>query len=548
MAVIADNKSRLIVLALCQYKFNIKKLMWEFNQKTVILCIQIMSIMSFNKMIRFFAALVGVIVLYGCQGGKAEKSAEVFLPEGKADTVLFKQAPFEWHITPRYDYSKVFVTKLFLCQAEFDKEYLGAYKMRDNGQSTVYMTCEQALEAIKGMDAVSPGLQKIVYLVGWQYNGHDSKYPAFFGGNESIKRPGDDDPLDSVRWLMREAKKYNTAVSLHINMFDAFEDSPAFQKYKEADVLAREKDGSYIFGDWGYKVSYAAEWEKGLSKWRIDSLCSLLPIQEAGTIHIDAFHNKVPRPRLENGKPVIRMESPISPWHGHTAEQDQEGKENIVKYLDSKGIDVTTEGAEMGMGKITDGWFPMFWHYNSLDKAMSLTASQACGGNIYGNIRAFGRSINGEAIFRDSPSVEEGIARFKNEFCKRTLITLYLNTFARKALVTDESGSAFGIFENGVRTQMKDNILTVAKDGEILSDEKDVFIPALWIGNSSVIAFSENGYDERTWTVPEGVKLSGRAKGWILDASGRKEFKNFEVKRGKVTLSLDPGEMVLITD
>ena len=30
--------------------------------------------------------------------------------------------------------------------------------------------------------------------------------------------------------------------------------------------------------------------------------------------------------------------------------------------------------------------------------------------------------------------------------------------------------------------------------------------------------------------------------------SFRKEFKNFEVKRGKVTLSLEPGEMVLITD
>ena len=85
---------------------------------------------------------------------------------------------------------------------EYDKEYLGAYKMRDNGKSTVYMTCEQALEAIKGMDAVTPGLQKIVYLVGWQYNGHDSKYPAFFEGNPLIKRACDDDPLDSVRWLM----------------------------------------------------------------------------------------------------------------------------------------------------------------------------------------------------------------------------------------------------------------------------------------------------------------------------------------------------------
>ncbi|MBO6249551.1 MAG: hypothetical protein J6N54_12130, partial [Bacteroidales bacterium] len=112
--------------------------------------------------------------------------------------------------------------------------------MRDNGQSTVYMTCEQALEAIKGMDAFTPGLPKIVYLVGWHYNGHDSKYPAFFEGNPAIKRASDDDPLDSVRWLMKEARKYNTYVSLHINMFDAFEDSPAFLKYKEADVLARE--------------------------------------------------------------------------------------------------------------------------------------------------------------------------------------------------------------------------------------------------------------------------------------------------------------------
>jgi hypothetical protein len=503
--------------------------------------------MSF-KMIRLFAAMAGIMFLSGCQSGKTEKTTDVFLPEGKADTTLFKQAPFVWHVTPRFDYSKVLVTKLFLCQAEYEKEYLGAYKMRDNGQSTVYMTCEQALEAIKGMDAFTPGLPKIVYLVGWQYNGHDSKYPAFFEGNAAVKRAEDDDPLDSVRWLMKEARKYNTYVSLHINMFDAFEDSPAFEKYKEADVLAREKDGSYIFGDWGYKVSYAAEWEKGLSKWRIDSLCSLLPIQEAGTIHIDAFHNAVPRPRLENGKPVIRMESPISPWHGHTAEQDMEGKANIVKYWDSKGIDVTTEGAEMGIGEITDGWFPMFWHYNSLDKAMSLTASQACGGNIYGPVRAFGRSLNGEAIFRDSPSLESAFGKFKEEFCKKTLITLYLNNFGRKALVSDEAGNLFGILENGVRTLLKDGALTVAKDGEILSDEKDVFVPALWLGDRSVIAYSESGCEGKTWTIPEGVKLSGKAKGWILDVSGRKEFKDFSVRKGTVTLTLAPGQMVLITD
>ena len=67
-------------------------------------------------------------------------------------------------------------------------------------------------------------------------------------------------------------------------------------EYVRADVLAREKDGKYILGDWAYKVSYAAEWEKGLLQKRVDRLCSILPIQEAGTIHVDAFHSAVPFP------------------------------------------------------------------------------------------------------------------------------------------------------------------------------------------------------------------------------------------------------------
>ena len=500
------------------------------------------------KVLVSITTIAALAVVCGCDGSKPARDADVFQPEGKSDTLFFEQAPFEWHVTPRYDYSKVFVTKLFLCQSEYDKEYLGAYKMRDNGQSTVYMTCEQALEAIKGMDALTPGLQKIVYLVGWQYNGHDSKYPAFFAGNPAVKRECDEDPLESVRWLMREARNHNTAVSLHINMFDAFEDSPAFDLYKKADVLARDKNGDYILGDWAYKVCYAAEWEKGLSRWRLDSLCSLLPLQEAGTIHIDAFHNSVPRPHIENGKPVIRMESPISPWHGYTAEQDQEGKANIVKYLDSKGIDVTTEGVDMNIGGVTDGWFPMYWHFGSLEHAMSLPASQSWGGNIYGKVRAFGRNMNGESLFRESSSVGEALEKFKGEFSKTTLISLYLNTFGRKALVSDEAGNTFGIFGNGLRTQLKDGVLTVAKDGEVLSDGNDVFIPALWMGDKSVVVYSENGFSDKTWTVPDGVKLSNKAKGWILDASGRTEFDGFKVRKGRVTLTLAPGEMVLITD
>ena len=73
---------------------------------------------------------------------------------------------------------------------------------------------------------MSLGMPKIVYLVGWQYLGHDSKYPAWDSVNESLKRECDKTAKDSLLWLMEEGFKYNTTVSLHINIQDAYRDSP----------------------------------------------------------------------------------------------------------------------------------------------------------------------------------------------------------------------------------------------------------------------------------------------------------------------------------
>ena len=163
-------------------------------------------------------ALAATGVAAGLLVGAA--NADVFALEGPVKTNEFRQADFKWAVHPRHDYSKTYVVKLFLSQAEFDPVHLGKYKMRDNGKQQVCMNCEKALEAIKGMDALTLGLPKIVYLVGWQYNGHDSKYPAFFEGNRAVARACDTDPLDSIRWLMQEAKKNHTTVSLHVNLFD----------------------------------------------------------------------------------------------------------------------------------------------------------------------------------------------------------------------------------------------------------------------------------------------------------------------------------------
>ncbi|MCI5734774.1 MAG: hypothetical protein MR281_01385 [Eubacterium sp.] len=82
--------------------------------------------------------------------------------------------PFEYN----YDYSKCMVMKLGMAVPD----------LKNEGKSEVRLTFEQALEYIKKIDNITQNITKIYYLVGWQYLGHDDKYPDFFEVNEALKR------------------------------------------------------------------------------------------------------------------------------------------------------------------------------------------------------------------------------------------------------------------------------------------------------------------------------------------------------------------------
>ncbi len=280
-------------------------------------------------------------------------SAETF---AQTDTIWSNKNLPEQQIQWKHKYHQTLVMKLFLSQALFDDQF----KRKDNGKSEVFCTIENALDIIQKVDNLTLGIPKIIYLVGWQYNGHDSKYPAWFEGNERLKRPQDSNTLESIKWLMKEAKKYNTTVSLHINMFDAYEDSPLWEEYMRQNIIAKNKDGSLRGGEWGYPISYAREWETGFAQRRIDSLCALLPIQEAGTIHIDAFHSWAPIGEKGPGeRPFIQ--GPISPYLNFTVADETEAQRNIFKYWASKGIDVTSEGVKFLRETAFEGYQPMAW-------------------------------------------------------------------------------------------------------------------------------------------------------------------------------------------
>ena len=223
------------------------------------------------------------------------------------------------HIKWNYDYSKILWMKLFLAEPDFKR-------MR----SQVYVTFAETLEIIKQVDAITQGIPKIVYLVGWQGLGHDDCYPEMDVVNEALKRPEDETARDSLRWLFREAKKYNTVVSFHVNVSDAYTATPCFAELAAANGLVNDRNGrpapiEVFNGRDGYKTSYKQFWESGIFRRLFDRFCEVTPVREAGTVHIDNFC----------------IAESLNP---RTAVEEQDAARNhILDYIASLGIDVTSE-------------------------------------------------------------------------------------------------------------------------------------------------------------------------------------------------------------
>ncbi len=490
-------------------------------------------------------AFYGIIIVFSLLGFFIQLSG--FSRAGgtisSGDTIYIRYPDNPVKFIPRnHEYHQTLTMKLFMSQALYD----GKFKSKDNGKSELYLTCEQALDVIRRIDKLTLGIPKIIYLVGWQYNGHDSGYPAWFKGNDAIKRPGDKDALESIKWLMAEAVKFNTVVSLHINMLDAYEDSPLWNDYVSNGIIARNADGSLRACEWGYPVDYAQEWKTGFTRKRIDSLYALLPLDKAGTIHIDAFHTWPPKP-VPDGKGGFRIDltpGPVSFANGFTVKDETEAQKNIFRYWASKGVDVTSEGVSFLRETGFEGYQPMAWWFGGeLKYYLKWPAWYYCGGQDNSDWgRLFGTSMHGEDIVKKDP---EHLSGFSGDFCLKTVIWYYLNRLERKYAIDRKDFREAGFTEN-VKTTISGGHFTLTQSGRLLADDDNVFLPAGWLPGRKIIAYSKTGYNNRTWALPEtwtGV-FSVSLKS-VTDAG--LAFKGIaEVKGGSLSLSIEKNETILI--
>lgn len=429
-------------------------------------------------------------------------------------------------------YADSFVTKIF---------------MKSKGTTKATTTLDQCRELIRSTYELSGGMHQIIYLVGWQHDGHDSKYPDWGTVGAQCKSSLSDDPLTSLRMAMREAReRWNCDLSLHLNMNDAHPDSPLWQLYNEKDLLCRDKAGKIRpLGTW-FRISHVKEWKSGYAKKRIDALVAMLPeLKDAKTVHIDAFFAQ------------------DSEFDGITIADDADAIRAITDYWHSLGIDVTNEF-------ITDesmmGYFPMVYHFN-LDERQRLLypADVVCGGDNLWNGRLYL-----DYHHRYKPNMGElfctpkagclydeawGIGAFcdmhpgflnRAALAERLFHTAFLAAWYNRRPVTRHTMTAtdYAVERDGgvkANVRMKDRHLTVTEKGRTVVDGHDFFLDMPY-GGGTVLAFSGKGCD-RVFELPS--RLAG-AHQLVGTRYPKGEPCTLAVTDGKVQVKLAPCESLML--
>ena len=144
----------------------------------------------------------------------------------------------------------------------------------------------ETLDIIRAVAKVTGNAKQRVTLVGWQFTGHDTGYPALDQVNERVGG------LPELRKLVKNAAKYNANIEYHINLDDAYPGRPFF----DTSVLQFNREGqpyvwSYQFegGPPDYRISDTKQFRSGYFQRRVGAFLNAVPVAEG--IRLDTFRN-----------------------------------------------------------------------------------------------------------------------------------------------------------------------------------------------------------------------------------------------------------------
>lgn len=426
-----------------------------------------------------------------------------------------------------HDYSKCMLMKIFMAKPDLK-----------NGGSIVYIDIEKALDIIRKIDNITQGQKKIIYLVGWQYDGHDDKFPDVFEVNKALKRQQDETALESLLWLIKESKKYHTVVSLHVNFNDAYEDSPCFSDLVSKKALIRDKNGNplpiekYNNKDC-YKVSFKEDWESGMFQERMRNFFDMLPIKEMGTIHVDNFRV------YNNFSPAVSTEEQI------------EYRNKMIDFVHELGADITTEYTYREGGKGKDGFcvhekkypnhclgrIPAAWWCSQLSdqELIEILPTEYTGLINDSNTKYFLYGpMHGEDIWLDN-GIDDAVwvPIFIERYATQQVPNDYLNLYKRKAIC------GIGLtkrckFSDGVVSYLYNR--KIRKKGVLLKEKNTLCLPLFWLDNTYFLYSDSNSYKKFRFT---DIK-NANAKLYKVTPQGNTFVKDVAINQGIGEIQVSP--------
>ena len=427
--------------------------------------------------------------------------------------------------------------------------YLG-YKF---GPANVRKTLRQ----IQRIDRVTRGIPKVILLCGWQEYvpgikaTWDTQFPSFVTTSDDFADPSiGPTGSDAIRWLMTEAKENNTLVSFHLDFALAQEHSPLWQKYRDLDLLCRDERGDVkTYGNpvlWEGRVNLQREFDAGLFQERMADFFDTFPeVLNTGCVHNDW------------------NVADDSPWHGYTAEDDVAAlRRNAAWLKEVYGVDTFGEHVGLYRPEYDYGMQPLslaFSNYKRPDgphlstihaDPMKVPAYVSCGGHggehdkefytpgalvFSDESLLFGGTNQGEFGYcytNDENNPEYGNDLFR-DFCYSTLPWYYLNRLLRLAYDRD---TQVVMFSEGVRSFAESGKVCITKDDKYIRDGNDLFVPALWKTNREIMAWSDGGYENKTWVLPDA---------WVDVTSVDTYDNKLEELSFRQTLPVDDGKLSL---
>ena len=493
------------------------------------------------------------------------------------------------------EWSQIYTYQWHLCDhGEFNANPDGTVNPRGYtfGPPDVVKTLAQ----IEAVDRVTRGIPKVIEMCGWQrYVPHcqatatwDFMFPSFTETDPAFCREGLQDPLGrsdpatdpnaAIRWLMEEAKRFNTWATFHVNYQSCGLQSPLRRRYLEAGALV-VRDGKVWTGDShhdGGAVNLAAEWDAGLFHDRIHALFEAFPgLRETKLLHVDynvdwqgdgytvADCENAMRRNMEYVKRAYGVDTSCE-LSTHREEFDYGTQCMALSFrredLGDRWVDqmkvpayvfcggqAEEAGKGAGDNRYSDKWL-MFGSSQQGEMGTAYT------GPIGRDEWLWYRRDGHETGYAGRERIDFGApdSRFRpnnlfRDFCYSTLSWYFLNRLLR--LETDtEKNPSFVQFSGDVRSVRENGQVCIRRGtDEYLRAGNDLFVPALWKTAREIMAWSDQGYADRAWKLPAewaDVRAVDLYANTLAGLEPR--AKGAPVADGRLALSLAPFDGVVI--